>query len=141
MIRERWLAAVFALVLFCCGAAAGALADHYLASNVVNAKTANDFRKHYVAEMRTKLNLTGAQVNQLEGILDNTKKKYKALRDQYRPSMLQIKAEQISEVKSILKPEQIAPYEQLVAEHERRAKDQEERDRREESAHRAQAGR
>ena len=73
--------------------------------------------------------MTPAQVAQLEAILDDTKAKVKALRDLYHPQMLKIKQEQINRVKSILTPEQIPAYEQLVAERERRAKDQEERDR------------
>ena len=46
--------------------------------------------------------------------------------------MLKIKNEHISKVKSILTPDQVPAYEKLVAERERRAKDQEERDRLEE---------
>ena len=141
MKRDRSMAAIFAVLLFCCGAAAGALAHRYFTANVVNAKSADDFRRHYMSEMQTKLKLTPAQADRLEVILDQTKKKYKAVRDQYHPAMLQIRTEQISQVKSILTPEQVPAYERLVADHERHAKEQEDRDRMEdqkrEAAHRA----
>lgn len=106
----------------------GALAHRFYASSTVNARSAEDFRQHYIAEMRLKVNLTASQVSQLETILDETKAKFKAVRDAYRPAMLKIKQEQISRVKSILTPEQIPAYERLVAEHEQRVRDQEERD-------------
>ena len=63
--------------------------------------------------------MTPAQVAQLEAILDDTKAKVKAVRELYHPQMLKIKQEQISRVKSILTPEQIPAYEQLVAERDR----------------------
>jgi Spy/CpxP family protein refolding chaperone len=131
MKRHQWTAAVAAVLLFCCGAAVGALAHRYYASTIVSAKTAEDFRHHYVSEMRSKLSLTPSQVTQLETILDETKRKFKAVRDSYHPAMLKIKEEQISRVKSILTPQQIPMYEQLVAEREQRMKTQEERERRE----------
>ena len=73
-----------------------------------------------------------AQVTELETILDETKAKYKALRDSQHPAMLKIKEEQISRVKSILTPQQVPAYEQLVAEREQRMREQERREREQE---------
>ncbi len=143
MRRNRWTAILFAVLLFGCGVLCGALAERYLSATVVNARTAEDFRHHYVSEMKSELKLTQDQVNQLEVILDETKAQYKAVRDESRPAMLKIKTEQIRRVKSILTPEQVPAYEKLIAERERRYRDQEERDRqadlKREAAHRAQA--
>jgi hypothetical protein len=132
MKRNQWAAVFMAFLLFCCGAAVGALGDHFYAMRLANAKTAEDFRQRYISETRSRCKLTPAQVVQLEAILDDTKAKVKAVRELYHPQMLKVKQEQISRVKSILTPEQIPAYEQLVAERERRAKDQEQRDRHEE---------
>jgi hypothetical protein len=131
MKRNQWTAAVMAVLLFCCGAAVGALGHRYYTSTGVNAKSAEDFRHRYVSEMRSKLSLTSSQVAQLEIILDETKAKFKAVKDSYRPAMLEIKKEQVSRVKSILTPPQIPVYERLVAEREQRMKEQEDRERRE----------
>ena len=118
------------MLLFFCGVAVGALGHRYYSVSSVSAKGSSEaFRHHYVSEMESRLNLTPAQLIQLEGILDDTKTKYKTVRDSYHPAMLKIKEEQVSRVKSILTPEQVPLYIQLVAERERRAKDQEERDR------------
>ncbi len=144
MKRNRWLALLFAIVLFGCGAVCGALAHRYLSANVVSAKSAEDFRQHYLSEMKSKLKLDQNQLNQLEVILDETKAKYKAVRDQSRPEMMKIKQEQISRVKSILTPEQVVTYERLIAEREQRFKEQEERERvadqKREAAHRSSTG-
>jgi regulator of protease activity HflC (stomatin/prohibitin superfamily) len=132
MKRNQWAAALLPILLFLSGAVVGALAHRYYAETVVSARTAEDFRQHYVSEMKSKLNLTPEQVSQLEKILDETKARYKAVRDEYHPAMLKIKNEQISRVKAILTPEQVPVYEQLVAERERRATEQEARERKQE---------
>jgi hypothetical protein len=130
--RNQWAAALLAFLLFACGILVGALGHRYYAATTVSAKNAEDFRHRYVEEMQSRLHLTPTQLNQLEAILDDTKAKYKAVRDAYHPAMLKIRNEQIARVKSILTPQQIPAYDQLVAEREQRGRDQERRDREEE---------
>lgn len=132
MKRNQWAASLLALLLFACGILVGALGHRYYAATTVSAKSAEDFRHRYIAEMESRLKLTPAQVSRLETILDETKTKYKAIRDAYHPAMLKIKTEQIARVKSILTPQQIPEYEKLVAEREQRARQQEDRERAEE---------
>lgn len=126
--KNQWAAALLAFLLFASGILVGALGHRYYAVSSVSAKNSDDFRHHYVEEMQTRLRLTPAQTSQLETILDDTKAKFKALRDTYHPQLMQIRNEQIDRVKSILTAEQIPTYEQLVQERERRARDQDERD-------------
>jgi len=144
MTHNRWTAVFFAVLLFGCGVVCGVLGQRYLSAAVVNARTAEDFRHRYVSEMKSKLKLTQDQINRLEVILDETRAQYKAVRDESRPAMLKIKEEQIRRVESILTPEQVPAYQKLVAERERKYREQEERDRqtdlKQEAAHRAHAG-
>ncbi len=126
MKRNQRVAILLACLLFACGVVAGVLGQRYFNSSVVSAKSAEDFRQQYVSEMRSTLHLTPAQTDELETILDQTKAKYKAVREQYHPQMLKIKAEQENRVKSILTASQVPAYERLVAERERRYKFQEE---------------
>jgi hypothetical protein len=135
MKRNQWSAALLAILLFGCGIIAGALGHRYYATTVSAKSGAEDFRHRYVSEMQSRLKLTPAQTSQLETILDDTKTQYKAIRDAYRPAMLKIRSEQIARVKSILTTEQIPIYEQLVAEREQRARQQDERDRQAEHRH------
>ena len=132
MKRNQWSAALLALLLFCCGVAVGVLGHRYYNATVVSASRGEDLRQRYLTEMRSRLGLTPTQVTQLEAIMDDTKAKTRAVRDQYRPEMLRIRNEQISRVKSILTPQQVPVYAQLVAEHERHIREQDEHDRKEE---------
>jgi uncharacterized protein YnzC (UPF0291/DUF896 family) len=120
MKRNQWAAAVLAILLFCGGAAIGALADHFYTIRTVSAKNAEYLRQRYINETRMRCKLTPDQVTQLEAILDDTKAKVKAVRDAYHPQMVKIHDEQVARVKSILRPDQIPAYEQLVAERQRR---------------------
>lgn len=135
--RNQWTALLLALSLFGCGVAAGVLGHRYYSETVMASKaTAADFRQQYLSEMKSKLHLSSPQVDQLQSILDETKAKAKAVRDHYHPEMVKIKEEQISRVKSILTPQQVPAYEQLVAERERRGRVQEDRDRQDDRRHR-----
>jgi hypothetical protein len=139
MKREQWTGLMLAALLFFGGAAVGVLANRYYTMTEVSAKTSETYRHRYVAEMESKLKLTSVQVKRLETIMDDTKDKYKAVRDSYRPAMLHVKNEHIALVKSILTPQQVPMYEQLLKEREQRARQQDEKDRREEQRRKAQA--
>jgi hypothetical protein len=130
MKRNQWAAVFVAVLLFVCGLLVGVLAQRYYAATSVSAKSSENSRQHYLSEMKAKLHLTDAQVGQLETIMDETKARYKAVRDSYRPAMVKIKEEHVQRVKSILTAQQVPVYQQLVAERERRAKEQEDQDRR-----------
>ena len=125
-------AAFFALVLFLSGVVIGILGNRYYMSNIVDAKTSDDWRKSYVGEMKTKLSLNQPQVDHLQVILDETKIKYRAVRDAYRPAMLEVRDEQVRRVKKILTPSQIPLYDQILAEREAKSKEQDARDRQKE---------
>src|SRR3954468_2589742 len=129
MKRSQWTALMFAVLLFACGAAIGALGHRYYSSSIVMARSAEDFRQRYVSEMQGKLKLTPKQVTQLQVILDETKAKTRSVRERYRPEIAGVKEEQVRRVKSILNSEQAPAYERLVAERERHFKEAEERDR------------
>lgn len=131
MQRNQWAAVLLAIVLFCSGVGVGVLWHRYYATTVNAKGTSEDFRHRYVSEMSSKLKLTPSQIDSLNTILDETKAKFKAARDSVHPAMVRIKEDQISRVKAILTPVQIPVYEQMLAEHERRAREQENRERQE----------
>ena len=138
MKRNQLAAAGFAALLFFAGAAAGALGHRYYAATIVSAVSAQSpetARHRYITEMQDRLHLTAAQLAQLETILHETKAKTRAVRESYQPQMLKIKQEHLERVKSILTPAQIPAYEKLVAEREQRAREQEERDRKNDHQH------
>jgi hypothetical protein len=143
MKRSQSTALIFAVLLFACGVAVGALGHRYYASSTVMAKSAEDYRQRYVSEMQGKLKLTPKQVTQLQVILDETKAKARSVREQYRPAIASVKEEQVKRVKSILNSEQVPAYDRMVAERERHFREAEERDRQQDAKqsalHRQQA--
>ncbi len=133
--RNNLPAVLLAFLLFGLGAAVGALAHRYYSPTVVVASSPETFRRSYINEMRAKVAITPEQEARLQTILDGTKAEIKAVRERNHPEMMRIKQEQVTRVKAILTPAQLPAYEQLVAERERRSREQEERDRREEAGH------
>ncbi len=130
MKRTQWSAALFAVLLFCVGALAGALGHRYYATAVATPEQPFDaFRAHYVSDMKSHLQLTPKQVDRLEDILDETKSKFRAAHETCRPAISEVKQEQIAGIKAILTPAQIPLYDNLLAERENHAKEQEAKER------------
>jgi Spy/CpxP family protein refolding chaperone len=126
MKRAQYIALGLAILIFSLGAATGVLAHRLYVANTVNAS--EDWRVRWVNEMHSRLKLTNDQVDKLNDILDDTRVKVRAVKDQYKPQLLKIKADQLAEIQSILTPKQAADYNSYLAEQERKAKEQDTRD-------------
>lgn len=126
MKRAQYVALGLAILIFSLGAATGVLAHRLYVANTVNAS--EDWRVRWVNEMHSRLKLTNDQVDKLNDILDDTRVKVRAVKDQYRPQILKIKADQLAEIQSILTSKQAVDYNSYLAEQERKAKDQDSRD-------------
>jgi hypothetical protein len=128
MMRRPQLVVFFsAVLLFALGAAAGLLAHRLYDVNGISAS--EDWRARYVKEMHSRLKLDPQQLDALNDILDDTRTKVRAVKDRYRPELIRIKQEQIAKIKMMLRPQQSGEYDKVVAEHEQKAKAQDERDR------------
>jgi hypothetical protein len=127
MKRTNVIAAILGVILFSLGAATGVLGHRLYVANTVNAS--EDWRVKYVNEMHSRLKLTPQQVDKLNDILDDTRTKVRAVKDRYKPEMLQIKDGQMAEIRSILSGDQVSEYNKMVAEQEAKAKEQDARDR------------
>jgi hypothetical protein len=139
MRRSQLIAVFSAILLFGCGVALGIVGQRYYDQTEVSAKTSDDWRVQYMAEMRTRAHLSDRQLQKLNVILDQTKQEYRDMRERHKPEVLEIKVNQIARVKSILTAEQIPLYDQLIAEREQRQKEQDDRDRADEMKRAAQA--
>lgn len=126
MKRAQLVALGLAILIFSLGTATGVLAHRLYVANAVNAS--EDWRVRWVNEMHSRLKLTNDQVDKLNDILDDTRVKVRVIKDQYKPQMLKIKADQLAEIQSILTPKQAADYNNYLAEQELKAKEQDTRD-------------
>jgi hypothetical protein len=119
--------------VFCSGIAVGAYGYHSYTAKTVAATgkpplTPEEWRKKYVEEVRTRVHLDDTQVGSLNAILDETKSRFKDLKDRQKQQQKQetdrIRSEQNEKVRAMLKPEQRPEYDRFREERERRMKEQ-----------------
>jgi hypothetical protein len=72
--------------------------------------------------MRARLKLTPGQETELNGILDDTRLRYRELHERFRPEMKAIQDEQTDKVNAILDPAQQTEYGKMRDEREQRRK-------------------
>jgi hypothetical protein len=126
MKRPQQLALLFGVLIFVLGLASGILGHRLYESGAVNA--ADSWRTRYVNEMQRRLDLTPLQIDKLNDVLDDTRAKVRAVKDKYRPQMLDIKQQQIAAMKALLNPKQEAEYDKFLDEKEEKAKQQDVRE-------------
>lgn len=125
MKKVSLVAAISLTLVFVSGAAVGALAYHLYQTKTVVAKaprSPDEYRRSYMTEMTTRLHLTGDQVSKLNGILDETRGKFREFRERTRPEIRQIHEAQREQIKSILSKEQLSEYLKMLQEREERQK-------------------
>jgi len=131
--RSQWSVALWMLAVFASGITVGVFAHYLYMVKTVNATTAlkpapkrdpEDWRRVYIDTMRTRLTLTDAQIGQLKGILDETKARFKDLKDRHKQETDTIRADQIDRIRGMLTAQQRPEYEKLREERERKAKEQ-----------------
>jgi hypothetical protein len=76
-------------------------------------------RDRYREDLRSRLQLTSDQLAKLDGILEATHERFRAMRDKYRPEVKAIQTEQADSIRAMLDDRQRAEYEKLRQERER----------------------
>lgn len=126
MKRSPLAAILYALLVFVSGAVVGVFAYRLYTARSVSA-SANlppgprpaDYRKKYVDEMTSRLQLSKDQVNQLGSILDNTRTRFQEEHQRSRQQLTLIHNDQVQQIKEILKPDQIPAYDKYRVEREK----------------------
>ncbi len=129
------LSMILSLVLvFGSGVVVGALGHRFYSQDSARAanpppRTPEEFKKAYLSEMQTRLKLTDVQTKKLDEILDETRTKFRELREKQRPEMKAIQDAQRAAINAMLSPPQQAEYDKMVREREEKKKaQQKERD-------------
>lgn len=123
--------AFYLLLVFVCGSVVGALG--YRTYNPPVARSVNplpppaDWRKQYMDESKTRLDLTDDQMKQLSAILDDTLTRFRQARERENQEIRQIRDEHIEKVKMMLTPEQLPKYQKLHAERVQRQQQQQQK--------------
>ncbi len=110
----------YLLLVFVSGAVVGGFAHRlYMVSPVSSnssPRSPEQYKRKYMDEMHTRLNLAPDQLKKLDAILEITRHEYEAL----KPQMTAIQDEQASKVRAMLNDTQRAEYEKMRAEREKR---------------------
>ena len=130
MTRKNLPIAFYLLLVFVSGSVVGALG--YRTYNPPTARGSapappNEWRRQYIDESRSRLNLTDDQVAKLTAILDQTEARFREAREQENQAISQIRDEHFQRVLTILTPEQLPKYQKLHKEREEKAKEQQKR--------------
>jgi len=130
MKRKNLPVALYLFLVFASGGVVGALG--YRTYNPPTARTINNpaplapnvYRQQYLEESRTRLGLSDDQVQKLAAILDQTDARFRQIRQHENEMIRQIRDDHVARVRTILTAEQIPKYEQLHAEREVKAQQQ-----------------
>jgi hypothetical protein len=123
MRRTSFSTTMYVAMVFLSGLVVGGFGMRLYTLNAVNAsvnpRSPEEFRRRYVAELRATLKLTDAQVNQLQPILDETRRSHREFHDTHRPELKAIQDEQVRRIRLILTEAQQPVYTKMLEERER----------------------
>jgi excinuclease UvrABC helicase subunit UvrB len=127
MKRSNLLIGFYLVLIFASGVTVGVFATNLYMARVVSSKgpakpSPEEFRREYVNEMQTRLNLTPEQMTKFNQVLDETGSKFHAERERHNQDIKTIREEHVNRVKALLTEAQLPQYEQLRKEREERAK-------------------
>jgi hypothetical protein len=123
MRRPNLSAMVYLVLVFASGVVVGSVGYGFYNLRSGGSKTnpcgPDAVRHRYLDEMRTRLSLRSDQIERLSAILDETRGRFHALREKYKPEVSAIQEEQAARVRTILDEKQRAEYEKMRQERER----------------------
>lgn len=129
MKRSNLYIGLYLFLVFLSGILVGAIGHRLYSTQVVNAtrtssRSSDDYRKHYVEEMSSRLKLRSDQVQQLNAVLDQTRKEFHAVRQKFEPEMKVVQDEQVTRISAMLDDAQRAEYKKMRDERAKRHEQQ-----------------
>jgi hypothetical protein len=124
MKSTRWTVALYMALVFACGGVVGAFAHRlYTVSGVsanVSQRNPEEFRKRFMADMKARLQLTDEQAAKLGTVMDDTRARFRDVREKFEPEMQKIREDQRQKISELLSPSQQAEWQKMVEERQRR---------------------
>jgi hypothetical protein len=127
MRRSSFTIALYLALVFLSGLIVGAYGYRFISVNPVTTRAGRrpseeEWRKQYLNEMQTRLNLTPDQLQKLNVLMDQTRARFHEERQKHDGVMKTIRDEQTDKVRAMLTDAQRPEYEKLRAERDQRAK-------------------
>jgi hypothetical protein len=124
MKLTRWTVALYMALVFACGGVVGAFAHRlYTVSGVsanVSQRNPEEFRKRFMADMKARLQLNDDQAAKLDVIMDETRARFRDVREKFEPEMQKIREDQRQQISGLLSPSQQAEWQKIMDERQRR---------------------
>lgn len=132
MLRSKFSAALYLVLVFLSGALVGGFAYRLYSVNTVTATVGRrpdpvEWRKRYMDEMRTQVHIDADQEAQINQILDQTRDAFAQIRSREKKAYQSEQNAQIGKIFELLRPDQRPLYTTLRAQREARRKAQENR--------------
>lgn len=124
MKLTRWSVALYMALVFACGGVVGAFAHRlYTVSGVsanVGQRNPEEFRKRFMTDMKERLQLSDDQAAKLGSIMDETRARFRDVREKFEPEMQKIREDQRRRISELLSPSQQAEWQKIMEERQRR---------------------
>jgi uncharacterized protein YnzC (UPF0291/DUF896 family) len=122
MRRNRTSATLYLFLVFASGMLMGVFSHSLYITKSASASSSPqniaEFRKRYLAEMRTKVKVNDGQVTAVTGLLDDAKRKFDALHAQETPLHDKIQQDLIDSIRAQLSDDQKVAYDKWRIERE-----------------------
>jgi|SRR5580704_16778390 hypothetical protein len=124
---KRWNLpiAVYLFLVFVSGGVVGALGYRmYSPPSARSEQRVNPdvWRRQYLDELRTRVNLTPDQMQKMNAIMDETDSSFNQMHDRHHQEFEKIKEEHRAKLRAILTPDQLPKYEQFRTERDAKMK-------------------
>ena len=120
----RWTVALYMALVFACGGVVGAFAYRlYTVSGVsanVGQRNPEEFRRRFMADLKMRLQLTDEQAVKLSVLMDETRSRFRDVREKFEPEMQKIREDQRQKISELLSPSQQAEWQKIMDERQRR---------------------
>ncbi len=121
--RSSLTAVVYLVLVFLSGALVGAFAYRLYRVGSVSSNAAprspEEYRKHAIEEMSSRLHLSPEQVSNIQQIYDETRQRFRELHDKHRPEYRVIEDSQYQKILAVLTEPQRIEYQKMRDERER----------------------
>jgi hypothetical protein len=122
MPRTRYSAILYLILVFASGILVGVVSHRLYVTSTVSAtapRSMAEFRRKYLAEMKTKVGVDDGQIASVNRILDDAKTKFDDLHKKDKALHDAISKEQVDSIRALLTPPQKISYDNWRAERAR----------------------
>ena len=124
MKPTRWTVALYMALVFACGGVVGAFAYRlYTVSGVsanVGQRNPEEFRKRFMADLKSRLQLSDDQAAKLGVIMDDTRMRVRAARVTIDPELEKIRDDQKQRISELLSASQQVEWQKILDQRQRK---------------------